>query len=361
MWCRPVVLCSFSVLAAGVLHAAPVPPREALRTGGGQTAVLVAVLVLGGVVAALERRRMARARARQADLERTVEQAMRDLAAANRDLAAKNGALEQANRALEQANEVKTEFLSVAAHDLKNPLGVVLGLSELMFDQVEDLEPREPAQARMLRERLTLVRDSADHMARLVGDLLQTAALEGEVHLAREAVAIDALAVWLVEAHSVPARRKDITIWLLCDEPAHVDGDPDRLREILSNLIGNAVKFSPPGRRVWVVLSRSEDHRHVRIAVRDEGPGISLRDKARLFGRFERLTARPTGGESSTGLGLSIVKRLVDLHGGQIRVESELGAGATFIVELPAAEPATSPSPDEPPASEPVNVEAMAS
>jgi signal transduction histidine kinase len=103
--------------------------------------------------------------------------------------------------------------------------------------------------------------------------------------------------------------------------------------EIFDNLVSNAVKYSPQGRNIYVRVARQAEN--VLIAVQDEGPGLSEDDKAKLFGKFTRLSARPTAGEHSTGLGLSIVKRMVEAMNGKVWCESELGKGATFIVELP--------------------------
>jgi signal transduction histidine kinase len=112
--------------------------------------------------------------------------------------------------------------------------------------------------------------------------------------------------------------------------------DPDRAWEIVDNLVSNALKFSPPGRRVWVRTGCGAAG--VRVEVSDEGPGLTSADRERAFRRFQRLSARPTAGESSTGLGLSIVKTLVELHGGTIAIESEPGAGARFVVDLPESD-----------------------
>jgi signal transduction histidine kinase len=101
----------------------------------------------------------------------------------------------------------------------------------------------------------------------------------------------------------------------------------------LSNIISNAVKYSPHGKNVYVRMKASNEE--IRIEVQDEGPGISADDMKKLFGKFARLSARPTGGEHSTGLGLSIVKKMVEAMNGKVWCESEVGKGATFIVDLP--------------------------
>jgi signal transduction histidine kinase len=113
--------------------------------------------------------------------------------------------------------------------------------------------------------------------------------------------------------------------------------DADRMREAIDNLISNAIKYSPIGGRISVLVSNEKKKTLIRVA--DEGAGLSPEDLGRLFGRFQRLSAKPTAGESSTGLGLSIVKRIVDMHGGDILAESAgPGQGATFTITLPTAD-----------------------
>jgi len=113
--------------------------------------------------------------------------------------------------------------------------------------------------------------------------------------------------------------------------------DIDRIREAIDNLVSNAIKYSPIGGRISVLVSR--DDASIIIRVTDQGAGLSPEDLGRLFGRFQRLSAKPTAGESSTGLGLSIVKRIIDMHGGEVTAESEgPGKGSTFSITLPATE-----------------------
>jgi signal transduction histidine kinase len=111
--------------------------------------------------------------------------------------------------------------------------------------------------------------------------------------------------------------------------------DADRIREAIDNLVSNAIKYSPIGGKIALLITGDADY--VRISISDEGPGLSPEDLDRLFGRFQRLSAKPTGGESSTGLGLSIVKRIIDMHGGEVNADSPgPGRGAIFTILLPA-------------------------
>jgi signal transduction histidine kinase len=296
-----------------------------------RTAAVLFVFVLGAAVAVLERWRLGRIYARQAQLEKAIAAAVADLASANREL-------ESRNEALLRLNDVKSEFLGAAAHDLKNPLGVVMGLSEILVEQLQELRAQHPAAVAELTERAILIRDCAEHMSVLVGQLLDTVALEaGQVRLRRQRVDVAGIAREVVGAHAARAREKDIALTLEAAGEGPCAVDPDRVWEILDNLISNALKFSPRERAVVVRVSAGEAG-GVRLEVEDQGPGFTDADRQRVFGRFQRLSARPTDREPSTGLGLFIVKMLVELHGGTIELESTPGAGARFRVELPDAE-----------------------
>jgi signal transduction histidine kinase len=139
----------------------------------------------------------------------------------------------------------------------------------------------------------------------------------------------------LVTSNRALAEKKNQTIHLVAPPRRVVNCDPERLREAIDNLVSNAIKYSPIGGNIELLMDA--DHNDTLISVKDEGAGFSPADISRLFGRFQRLSAKPTGGESSTGLGLSIVKRIVELHGGRVSAESPgPGCGATFTIRLPA-------------------------
>jgi signal transduction histidine kinase len=126
-----------------------------------------------------------------------------------------------------------------------------------------------------------------------------------------------------------------------------VEGDKRKLREAVANLVSNALKYSPPGEEVQVHVDRRDGQ--VQVAVVDSGPGLNENDRQRLFAPFQRLSAEPTGGESSSGLGLYIVKQVADLHEGTVDVETEVGAGSTFTLVLPATAPSSASVPEAEP------------
>jgi signal transduction histidine kinase len=157
-----------------------------------------------------------------------------------------------------------------------------------------------------------------------------------DIRLRRQPLDLAALVEEAASANRPLAERKGQTILVRRADAVTTTGDHDRLREAVDNLVSNAIKYSPPG--TGIDISLEGRHGEAAIKVKDEGAGLSPEDLARLFGRFQRLSAKPTGGESSTGLGLSITKRIVELHGGTIRASSDgPGRGTVFEIVLPSS------------------------
>jgi signal transduction histidine kinase/CheY-like chemotaxis protein len=265
-----------------------------------------------------------------AQLETRVTERTRALMTANRRLSA------QWLR-LQRANAFKNEVLGTVAHDLKNPLGVILGRTEMLTELISLNAGREQvtAQVEHIREATRRLTSMVDH---LIADAMADAF---DITIRREAVDIAALAADVVEANQPSALNKQQKLKVSTSGPLVAMCDSDRMREAIDNLVSNAIKYSPMAGEIAVTVDRRGDA--ILVAVTDEGPGLSPEDVGRLFGRFQRLSAKPTAGESSTGLGLSIVKRIVDMHGGTVTAESAgPGRGATFAISLPAgaAEPA---------------------
>jgi signal transduction histidine kinase len=141
----------------------------------------------------------------------------------------------------------------------------------------------------------------------------------------------------VAEANQPLAHNKQQTIAVSAPPNVVTMCDTDRIREAIDNLVSNAIKYSPIGGKIIVTVSHEGDNTVIRVT--DQGAGLSPEDLGRLFGRFQRLSAKPTAGESSTGLGLSIVKRIIDMHGGEVTAASNgPGTGSTFTILLPAAE-----------------------
>ncbi len=244
------------------------------------------------------------------------------------DLAVKNEELEQSNTKLVALNALKNKFLGIAAHDLRNPLTSIRGLSEILL--MEAFGPLSDEQ----KEYLGTINTASDDMLSLVNDLLDVSVIEsGKLDLQLKPGSLNALLESRVRMNKVVGERKNIT--LRTDFPGIREAvfDANRIAQVIDNLIGNAIKFSPSGSAVYISLS--EDGNAATVRVRDEGPGIPAEEQSRLFGEFQRLSVQPTGGEKSTGLGLAIVKKIVDGHQGTLKVESEPGSGSTFSFTIP--------------------------
>ncbi|MBC8039492.1 MAG: ATP-binding protein, partial [Opitutaceae bacterium] len=157
-----------------------------------------------------------------------------------------------------------------------------------------------------------------------------------DVQPASERVETKALLDFVFQSHQLATRAKRITI-LIESDGAPVKGDPTSCRQVLMNLVSNAVKYSPKGSTIWITARRDEaDGSMVRLAVRDQGPGLSAEDQRKLFTPYTRLTSKTTASEHSVGLGLSIVKLMTEAMGGRVICESRLGEGAVFAAVLPA-------------------------
>src|SRR5215212_6503204 len=260
-------------------------------------------------------------------LEERVAKRTAELMSANRRLAAQSSELQRANR-------FKNELLGTIAHDLKNPLGVIMGRAEMLAD----LLAVEQASPERVQAQIDHIRGSAKRMTSMVNTLIADAMNDAlDISIRRELVDLAALVADVVEANRPLVERKRQTVAVSGPMSLVATGDPDRLRDAVDNLVSNAVKYSPPDGAIMIALSRVGDE--ALVGVRDSGPGLSPEDLSRLFGRFQRLSAKPTGGEASTGLGLSIAKRIIDLHGGRLTADGAgPEGGAAFTIALPAPE-----------------------
>lgn len=252
-----------------------------------------------------------------------------DLSRLNNELATLQREMAKKNIELEQLNALKNELLGMAAHDLRSPLGVIQNYSDFLEADAGPLLNDEQ------RAFISTIKRTSRFMLGLVDDLLDVSTIEaGRLTLDRQPSDLGLLLADNVTLNRTLAARKEIAVELA---PAAglplVALDPRRIEQVLNNLIGNAIKFSPPGRRVLVSAVREGDA--VVVSIADQGPGLPASDLPNLFKPFARATARGTAGEKSTGLGLAIARKIVEAHNGRIWVESEPGQGATFFVSLP--------------------------
>jgi two-component system, sensor histidine kinase and response regulator len=239
-------------------------------------------------------------------------------------------ALKQARDRLKRVAEDKDELLGILAHDLKNYLGAMQMSAEILNGWASKL-----GDASMTKMSVNIL-NASDQMFSYVKEFLANAAADRGYALKLEQVSIADPLASAVQRYSEAARRKSLVFRE--DYPAQsplVSADRGALEQVIDNLVSNAVKFSPPDRSIWLSIGVASDG-WTELRVRDEGPGCDEHDHANMFARYRRLSARPTAGESSTGLGLSIAKRHMNGMNGELRCESELGHGATFVVGFPA-------------------------
>lgn len=238
--------------------------------------------------------------------------------------------LEAKNAQLMQLNQEKDEFLGIAAHDLKNPLSTIQGMAQFIENALPDLSTSQIAKY------IHLIESSSKQMFNLISNLLDVNALElGKIDVCLVEVDLLPILSMLVNNHAVAAQAKQISLEFFYEETGYITYiDENLIQQVFDNLLSNAIKYSPLEKTVYVNLLKT--NRIVRCEIQDEGVGLTQQEQALLFKKFSRLSSRPTAGEHSTGLGLFIVKKMVELMNGKVWCESESGRGSTFIVEFPA-------------------------
>jgi two-component system sensor histidine kinase/response regulator len=240
-------------------------------------------------------------------------------------------ALKKARDELKQLAEDRDELLGILAHDLKNHLGGMDMSAQLLRDRTEAMaDPK----LRLMAENIS---HSSSQMLAFVKEFLANASADHGLSLKTESVSLKDAASRVVQQHLEAAKRKQLVLQTVLEgDGALVQADPAALNQVLDNLVSNAIKFSPPGKQIRLTIC-PPGARYVECQVQDQGPGFSENDKTGMFRRYGRLSARPTGGEPSTGLGLSIVKKLVQAMHGELACESTPGNGSTFAFRLPRA------------------------
>ena len=229
---------------------------------------------------------------------------------------------------LVELNNLKNKFLGIAAHDLRNPLSSILGLTEMLLD--ESMGPLNDEQ----KEFIAMMYSASEQMLALLNDLLDISAIEsGKLDIRQIEGSLYNLVKERISLTQIIADKKDIKINMVLQEVPEFEFDAARVSQVIDNLISNAVKFSQPESAIHVLLETAGNV--ARVSVRDEGPGISPEDQKNMFGEFQKLNAKPTAGEKSTGLGLSIAKKIILAHGGIIDVENAPEKGALFWFTLP--------------------------
>ena len=252
----------------------------------------------------------------------------------NNNLIETNRILENSMDQLRETLEANKEILGITAHDLKNPLGGIIGLAEMI---IEDFELGVQATYDSAVDNIPMLKDEAERMLQIIKDLLDKHREGEETPLNKEKTLIGDIVSAVIRWNKKQAANKEIQLHYHAEETLIVEVDLMSIQRVLDNYVSNAIKYSPPHSNVWIGIERRDSTAY--ISVQDEGPGLTHEDLQMVFGKMQRLSAKPTGGEHSTGLGLFIVKKLVEAHGGAVGVNSIYGEGATFWFTLPLLEP----------------------
>ena len=251
-----------------------------------------------------------------------------------------NRELQKNNVELARLNDLKNQFVGMAAHDMRNPIGQILICCEFLLDEENQTLGNEEI------ELLGIIRSTSRFMLGLIDDLLDLTLIEaGKLHLDKELTDLVGLIRRNVELNSMLAAKRNITIQL--------DGvqliprlmiDPAKIEQVLNNLTSNAMKYSPDGGKIRIAYFSTE--KDVIISVSDQGPGVPPEEISQIFRPFSRSKVEPAAKEKSTGLGLAISSRIIMGHKGRIWVESNQGKGAAFYFSLPLERPNTAKSPE---------------
>lgn len=246
----------------------------------------------------------------------------------NNELVDTQRTLNKKNVELSKLNKLKNEFLGMAAHDLRNPLGNIINFSEFILEEKENYNHEHV-------EFLEGIKSRSEYMLNLVTELLDVTNIEsGSVILTKKRLQLVKLVQDVIKLIKPAAQRKRIELIFKSDlDESWLVFDRNKIEQVITNLLTNAIKYSESETKVNVILTAGENEIH--ISVEDHGQGIPEDEMELLFKPFRKTSIQPTSGENSTGLGLFIVKRIIEAHGGKIEVESKYGTGSKFSFSLP--------------------------
>ncbi len=237
--------------------------------------------------------------------------------------------IEHQNQELIKLNELKSTFLGIAAHDMRGPIGNIQMITDVMLN--DGIAFNKDEQTRFIQN----ISKQSTHMLSLLNDLLDVTRIEaGKLVLNFEKFEITPFLSQIIARHAMVASAKNTKVKLTEPIPhGYARADTGRLQQVVDNFISNAVKYSPAGSLIQVGAELTNEG--WKICVKDQGPGITAKDREQLFQDFAKLSAKPTGGEKSVGLGLAISRRIIEAHGGSIGVDSTPGNGARFWFVIP--------------------------
>ena len=250
----------------------------------------------------------------------SLKKAKIDIKKQSEELALKKGQLNEMNKE-------KDYLIGIAAHDLKSPLNQIIALVQIIELSSENLNKKQ-------LQNFSYIARSAKRMREMISKILDINAIEsGEFNFNYQVFDLRDAALEVIENFKNDAEFKNIDlVTKIVEQPCPVKLDRSYLIQIIENLLSNAIKFTEPGKKVTVIIKIIDDK--VCLGIKDEGPGISREDQKMLFNKFQKLSARPTGNEQSSGLGLSIVKKYTEAMNGTVWCESELGQGSLFCLEF---------------------------
>ncbi len=251
----------------------------------------------------------------------------------NNELANMQRKLTKKTAELERMNKLKNKMLGMAAHDLRNPLTIIQNYALFLIEDHEENKIFTDDQFELVKE----IKESSEYMVQIIEDMLDISAIEsGSISLEKKDEDIGKLIERTVSLNRPTATKKDISIITsLPDLPINKEVDAHKFQQVLDNLISNSIKYSQLGSEITVGIEVQNESSAITIFVKDEGQGIPKDELEDLFVPFAKISSKPTAGEKSTGLGLAIAKKIVEAHDGEIEVESEVGEGTTFFVNIP--------------------------
>jgi len=262
-----------------------------------------------------------------ANVYRELEQQSQNLQKANKHIGEKNILIEQQNEQLISINEEKNNLMKILAHDLRNPLATAMSMTELVRFEKGNLSAEQYQASEIIWRGLNRMND-------MIRKILDVKAVESQiVHLDYEILNANEVLASLEKVFSVKAESKNIRIHFSTNsEDPLINVDRNYFIQVMENLISNALKFSPNDKNIFVKVREIENS--ILIAVKDEGPGIPKNEFGSLFKKYHKLSPKPTAGEQSIGLGLSIVKKYVEVMNGKVWCKTDIESGAEFIVEF---------------------------
>ncbi len=258
-----------------------------------------------------------------------VENLRQQLLSANSELTNLTRELHKANAELEKLNQLKNQFLGMAAHDLRKPVGAILNFSEFLIDEAADKLTDEHKQF------LSIINSSSEFMAKIINDFLDVAMIEsGKFEIEKQASDLLILLEKSLKVNEVHAKKKQIDLqFQIENQLPEISIDPSKIEQIFNNIVSNAIEHSEEGATVNIKIKK--DDNTVIVSIKDQGDGIPKETLSQMFKPFGKAGTKKTGGEKSHGLGLAIAQKIVEAHGGKIWVESKLGIGSTFYFSLP--------------------------